>query len=310
MSIKIAASASRLRMGAPLIRSLRKLGSIRAYSGNPVVSESPAEWDEHMREIGNVLYEPDAGESKYKMTYSGYAGDYGDGTTVYVGGAISADGFSWTKTGKLITRALEDPYVVVVDGVYHLFAEDKADVPFRGLRRYHSSDFITWVDDGDVFDPQGGGDPDGWESQDVSSPVVWHDGDIWYMLYEGRGNGYGGMIGLATSDDGLNWRREATNPVQGYGTPGEWDEANNVPDSLLELKGTYYMTYHGYKDTYQSGISWGTTLLNWQRGEYNPIDTVETLMLFADGDDIRGTRLCNGGIGLYFPLPGGRINVT
>jgi len=171
---------------------------------NPVIpTGAVGEWDEVMREIGNVLYDaadPDP-TKRYKTWYTGYCPPWAT-NTVYVGYAYSPDGMTWTKAGQILERPLEDPYVMLHDGVYYLYVEDKEDVPFRNIRRYHSVDCVNWLDDGDVFDVQENGPA--WESGDVSSPVVWIEGDTWYLLYEGRGSATGGQIGLAWSSDGLD----------------------------------------------------------------------------------------------------------
>ena len=116
-------------------------------------------------------------------------------------------------------------------GCSNLYAEDKADTPFRNIRRWHGLDFTNWVDDGVILRPRWWS---WWESQDVSSPVVWREEQTWYMLYEGRGGrkniityfsvlwhglltgtifNPGGKIGFATSADGIRWVRHQLNPV-------------------------------------------------------------------------------------------------
>ena len=257
---------------------------------NPVIPVGAGgAWDEHIREIGNIIY--DVGESdasrRYKTFYSGYIGAYA-GNNVYVGYAYSPDGINWTKFGKVIARSLEDPYVVKNGSTYHMYAEDKADVPFRNIRKYHSSDCESWVDDGDVFDVQAGGVPADWEADDVSSPIVWIEASTWYLLYEGRGGGFGGKIGLATSPDGINWTRDASNPVLDAGAAGEWDETNVVPDDITKVGATYYMIYHGYGASgptgWWVGMATATSLTSWSRDSRNPIEkSTETVMFSNDG---------------------------
>jgi predicted GH43/DUF377 family glycosyl hydrolase len=250
-----------------------------------------SDWDEHIREIGNILYEPNCPEpnERYKFFYSGYKGYY-QGNKVYVGYAYSADGNSWTKFGKVIARAAEDPYVVNRNGTYYLYAEDKEDVPFRNIRLYTSSDCKTWTDMGDVFDVQGGGNPPNWQSMDVSSPIVWvDDNDVWYLMYEGRGGGWWGLIGLAQSQDGINWVRCSDDPVMGYGVPGQWDDSAVVTDDIVKIDGVYYLLYHGYGsvsfDDFWAGMATSIDLHTWNRYRWNPI-TIEadTLMFFHNED--------------------------
>jgi hypothetical protein len=211
---------------------------------------------------------------------------------------------TWTKYGPpIISRAAEDPYVVLVDGVYHLFAEDKADVPFRNIRHYHSTDFINWVDDGDALDVQSGGDPPGWESGDVSSPTLWIENGAWNLIYEGRGAGYLGRLGLATSTDGFQWTRVSTSPIF-YAPPDAWDGTAQVPDDIVRIGEQYCLVYHGYGAVNQTGfwtgLAFSSDLLNWTRSPGNPMLVDDTMMLFPQGDHTIGFAQDYGvGIGRY-----------
>jgi hypothetical protein len=217
---------------------------------------------------------------------------------------FSPDGVTWTKYGpKIIARAAEDPYVVLVDGIYYLFAEDKAAVPFRNIRRYHSSDFINWTDDGVVFDIQYGGDPPDWEAMDVSSPLVWIENGTWYLFYEGRGGGFLGRIGLATSTDGYSWTRFSDSPIFTEPLSG-WDGMSQVPDDMVRVGGQYCMTYHGCNTSLQTGFWTGTAyspdLLEWTASPGNPLLTDDTLMLVPLTDPPIGLAQDYGiGIGRY-----------
>jgi len=246
-----------------------------------------SDWDTHMREIGNILYEPNDSDpnKKYKAFYSGHSGAYW-GNNVYIGYAYSADGNNWTKVGKVISRSAEDPYVVNNNGVYYLYAEDKEDVPFRNIRLYTSDDCITWTDMGDVFDILGGGNPPEWQAKDVSSPLVWiDDNDVWYLMYEGRGPMTGGMIGLAYSTDGINWTRDGNAPVLTGAGPGMWDANQVVPDDIMKINSVYYLIYHGaglYPPTgFWPGLATSTDLHTWNRCSWNPILRGTDTLMFA-----------------------------
>ncbi|MDO8631170.1 MAG: LamG-like jellyroll fold domain-containing protein [Phycisphaerales bacterium] len=284
---------------------------LRPHPQNPVVPPgNQSEWDENIREIGNVLHEPDdpVPARRYKLFYSGYRGRYAE-NNVYVGYAYSPDGINWTKFGPIHERPLEDPYVVKHDGTYYLYAEDKFDVPFRNIRRLHSTDCETWTDDGDVFDARYGGIPLNWESADVSSPIVWIEGGTWYLLYEGRG--FSGEIGLAASSNGLDWLRDSPSPVFMHGPPGSWDETTVVPDDLLKVGDTYYLFYHGFgrsqSSGFWSGMATSTDLHNWTRYRFNPMSTSETVMILRANDSyifyvVEYNAGTNGRIGRYSPF--------
>ena len=224
-----------------------------------------AEWDEVMREIGNVLYDPSDTNKPYKLVYSGHQDPYVE-DEVYVGYAYSIDGKSWIKGGKLFERASEDPYLVKHNGTYYIYVEDKAVVPFRNIRLFTSTDFTNWTDRGVILDI--GTD---WEAQDVSSSTVWVEGNIWYMLYEGRASGQGGAIGLATSSDGITWIKDEANPVitpqnesffASFDVP--WATAI-VPDDIKKVGNVYQLIIHGYAlNKWCPGIMVGYNLSEWQ----------------------------------------------
>jgi predicted GH43/DUF377 family glycosyl hydrolase len=244
-----------------------------------VAKGTGGDWDLFIREIGNVIDEG-SGAQRYKLTYTGHNdATYDDSTTVNIGWAYSADGTSWTKGGQLITaRSLEDPYLIKVGSTYYLYAEDKADSPFRNIRLFTSTDFATWNDEGDILDIGASG---AWDDQDVSSPVVWREGSTWKMLYEGRKvSGQQGAVGLATSSDGISWTKDGANPVFEEADIG-WASAVVPDDIMLANDGTYVMLYHGYDGSFFRGAAvHGSDLHTWS----DPLNNVSTLINLASAD--------------------------
>jgi hypothetical protein len=262
-------------------------------NGALIPDGGPNDWDQELREIGNFLYDPNDPDPQrlYKFTYSAYVLPYYE-DQVWVGAAFSPDGVTWTKYGPpIISRASEDPYVVLVDGGYYLYCEDKGAVPFRNIRRFRSSDFVNWTDDGVVFDIQPGGDPPGWQWGDVSSPLVWIENGTWYLLYEGRGGGYLGRIGLATSSDGLSWTRVGDDPVLTEPVGG-WDDTAQVPDDLMRVGDQYCLTFHGCNTNnpvgFWAGLAYSTDLVHWTASPANPVNAYDTMMLLQQGNNTYG----------------------
>lgn len=209
--------------------------------------------DSGFREQGNILYDPNGGDRTYAMTYTGYQGTYVAGDTLsFVGAAFSRDGINWTRYGQLLTLPSEDPYIVKVGDTYHLYYEDKTRIVSgghlwmeNGIGHAISTDLVNWTYDPDPNKNRVFGMAPGWESQDTSSPVVWVEDGKWYMLYEGRGSNNPGQIGLAWSDDGLNWTRSPANPIIVQAPHGQWDDAACVPDDIRKINGVYWIIYHG-----------------------------------------------------------------
>ncbi len=220
-------------------------------------------FDDSLREIGNVLDTGVDGPERYIFVYSGHDGAYA-GNNVYIQWAVSPDAVTWDEKGNVLTsRSLEDPYLVLHNGTFYLYAEDKADVPFRNIRLHTATSMAgPWTDLGDTIDVSGSG----WDNTDVSSPVVWIEGSTWYLLYEGRNGSGQGSIGLATSSDGITWTKEPTNPV--LDRLNTWGTHYIVPNDVRKSSdGTYVMLFHGTPNTDNSDIRLGaatsTDLLNW-----------------------------------------------
>ena len=284
---------ARFRWGGKC-QNLDNIDGIGGYNEtNPVIPcGAVSEWDEYIREIGNVLYEPGDVGKEYKIFYSGYIPPYVQ-DEVYVGYAYSSDGKIWTKAGKVITRSLEDPWVINVGDIYYLYAEDKEGGGTE-IRKYHSADCEIWTDDGVVLSPVGAT----WESQDVDSPIVWKEGDTWYMLYEGRASGQEGAVGLATSTDGADWTREETNPVF-EGTNITW-ATHLSPDCITKIGSTYYLAYHGYDGAaWRVGLATSTDLLEWvDKGSFlamvNSFENSDSTFLFDTEYVIFGSTTASG----------------
>jgi len=296
--------------------TLSDMDSIGLFQGNPVVPVGPpGAWDEHIRQIGNVLYEPWNSGKEYKLFYSGYSGSY-TGVT-YIGYATSSDGIHWTKVGKIIPGAtLEGPYVLNVSGVYYLYATLKVSGHPAGFVRYHASNPAgSWTYDGIVFNSQG----NGWEAKLVSAPVVWKEGATWYMLYEG--DGYSASdegVGLATSSDGRSWQRNPTNPVIRKGQ-FTWFTGNIAPDDIIKVDGTYYLFYHGIfgpSGDSDTGIATSTDLVNWTdspRSPFVPLDGgyASTTMVMKDSQYVLyyQPRPVGDNMGIYRGYPAKRVQL-
>lgn len=244
-----------------------------------------------IREIGNI-YQADDGD--YVLHYTGRPSA---GATSQIHYATSSDGVTWTKHGVLIDEAThgiytEDSYVYEDAGTWWLMCENKTSLDVhQGIAVFSSADGKTgWtLEDADIL-PNGGGGT--FDVNDVSSPVFWKEGATWYMLYEGRSSGDNGRIGLATASapDGT-WTKSGSNPVLSYsGSAGSWYERGIVPDDILKVGSTYYLTVHADGTLqgsagYRNGIFESTDLTTWAEpsGHCNPLTGIicNTLMLSA-----------------------------
>jgi predicted GH43/DUF377 family glycosyl hydrolase len=114
-----------------------------------------------------------------------------------------------------------------------LFAATQFSPPFGSWERLSSKPVIS---------PQGAD----FESAGTFNPaVVEKDGKI-VMLYRAQDNKGTSRLGYAVSDDGIHFQR-STNPVLGPEAPYEKGGGTEDP-RLVEIKGTYYLTYTGYNN--------------------------------------------------------------
>lgn len=117
-----------------------------------------------------------------------------------------------------------------------------------------------------ILTPQG----NTWESKDVFNPATWSDGSTIYMLYRaedstgiGQWNGTS-RIGLATSTDGINFKREdepVLEPTEEWELPGGCEDPR-----IVKIDDTFYLTYTAYDgETARLALATSTDLRNWQK---------------------------------------------
>ncbi|WP_165230244.1 hypothetical protein [Aquisphaera insulae] len=118
------------------------------------------------------------------------------------------------------------------------------------------------------------------QSYDVKSPRLLkrRDAKFWtlYGAYPRQG-GYElrpGYEGVATSVDGLTWRREKEAPILSVHDPdvGEWERSCIYQPWLVEHRGRFFNFYNAADGgTEQSGLALSTNLLDWMRYPANPV---------------------------------------
>jgi hypothetical protein len=114
-----------------------------------------------------------------------------------------------------------------------------------------------------------------WDGISVGAPMVILDGGTYRMWYGGRGlNFYNPYdVGYAESPDGVTWAKDASNPVLGPGTPGEWDSYYRGQVAVLEDGGLYQMWYSGgaRSGPWQVGYATSNDGLEWTIYAGNPV---------------------------------------
>lgn len=83
-----------------------------------------------------------------------------------------------------------------------------------------------------------------WENLVVCNPGAWHEDGIFYMLYRAAGDDEEHFIrvGLATSTDGINFKRESNEPV--FGPSSNGPDMGGVEDPrIIKFDNEFYVTY-------------------------------------------------------------------
>lgn len=141
-----------------------------------------------------------------------------------------------------------------------------------------SDDLVHWKDCRQVLThgPEGSFDHGG-----LTGPFVWAEGDELFMIYIGFPRlGYEsrpGRHGFARSRDGINWEKDAVNPVHDIGPKDSWNQDCVYKTFVMKHAGEYWMYYNaeGLNDRgercEQIGLATSTDLRHWREHPANPL---------------------------------------
>lgn len=112
-----------------------------------------------------------------------------------------------------------------------------------------------------------------WDSNNVASPCVLYDGQLYRMWYQGSITGTNRYnIGYATSTDGINWVKYASNPVLKSSSSG-WEQGDVSGPNVIFDGVQFKMYYTGSTLVYNHKIGYATSYdgINWVKHSNNPI---------------------------------------
>lgn len=205
---------------------------------NPLLISAPGTWESDFLWKCQVLK---FGENDFRMWYGGHSDGLGQ-----VGYAISSDGVNWEKYDRnpVLTignsnewdskhaenlRVIYEKSTGEFKGLY--FGRKKAGKSAIGLAI--SPDGINWTKhrDNPVLEPLSVS----WEEEEISPFHLVKVDDFYILFYEGRGKSNQWMIGVAYSQDLVNWYRDPRNPLIRPGFPGDFDgEWVSDPSVIIE----------------------------------------------------------------------------
>lgn len=250
----------------PLVRS----------AANPLLSRGPEEFDKIkigpraiLREAPNV----------WKMWYEGVPA----ANASKVGYATSTDGISWTKYAGNPIMAPTEPWegapaaasetspssVLKEHGLYKMWYHGYQN----GTRRigYATSlDGFSWTKypRNPVLEP---GPAGAWDADSISGPHVLSVQSTYFLYYQHATGDH--AIGLATSSDGVNWRKYEGNPILTKGLSGSWD-TNGVQVGRVVYDGAlFHMWFRGISDSgsIALGYAWSVDGMHWMESPNNPL---------------------------------------
>lgn len=209
----------------------------------------------------------------------------------------------------------EDTYigpgsVIIHEGIYHMWYS-AGHFPGAGNEDFKighatSDDGLSWTkDENPVLGP---GEADEWDSRGVSFPsVLLREGvfHMWFTGYSSDGIFY--SIGYATSTDGLNWEKNAGNPVLENGSSGEWDNGNLKAPSVVFDGSEYHMFYDAFTNNAGNSIGHATSTdgISWTKDPQNPILSSEGGTWDYNTAELQTVVYCNDTFHMWYS--GGRF---
>ncbi len=261
-----------------------------------------------MRDLNGTFQDPGAAiyhEGQFHLFYNSSRSYPPD--KVHIGYAVSTDGYKWDRVSdESIIREEDIPYevssilaggvIVEPDGnwVLYFYTRDNTSVtpPSRIGRATAPAPEGPWqVDPHPVLEP----DEAGWASTALQRPDVIRNGDTYYMYYVGIGDqNHLGMIGLATSMDGITWTKydnpETTSELFAFSDPIFSQDNTGLEDARIKYPrvrltaGSWLLFYHTSFSGGQDSSIWLATSLDgisWEPVQESPILSTVDLPLVS-----------------------------
>ncbi|MCC6862372.1 MAG: hypothetical protein IT158_27600 [Bryobacterales bacterium] len=203
---------------------------------------APGEWDSvDVLNPSVVRY-----RDRYFNFYSGF-----DGRTWRTGMAVSKDGLRWEKSGMVLApdpASWEGGYIAangsaafVQDRFLYWYQAGPRERPRIGLAR--SGDGRRWRK---LPEPVLETGPRGsWDERGLGDPYVIRAGGSFYLFYLGQDRARRQRLGLARSEDGIDWEKLRSNPILEPGEAGSFDENGLGEPAVWSRQGYYWMVYTG-----------------------------------------------------------------
>ncbi|SFB91967.1 Glycosyl hydrolases family 43 [Spirosoma endophyticum] len=193
---------------------------------------------------------------------------YGNGRKDAICHAVSADGLHFTRnaTNPIFRPALSDwscgraidaevykfknqyfLYFATRDTSYKIQQLGVAIAP--ATTNFNREDWKQVATDGPILKPELP-----WEGECIEAPSIIQRGNELVMFYAGAYNNWPQQVGVASSTDGLHWKRMQPEPFLKNGAPGSWNASESGhPHIFLDTTGKTYLFFQGNND---KGKTW------------------------------------------------------
>lgn len=179
--------------------------------------------------------------------------------------AVSEDGLNFVRnsTNPIFTptgdwtygRAIDAEVCLYNDQYFLYFATRNPDYTIQMVgaavapknTNFNREDW-TQIGDGPILSPVLP-----WEKTCIEAPSITIRNGKMYMFYAGAFGNSPQQVGVAVSEDGLNWERLFKEPFLANGGPGDWNESESGhPHIFTDNDGKTYLFYQGNSDKGQT----------------------------------------------------------
>jgi predicted GH43/DUF377 family glycosyl hydrolase len=269
---------------------------IRGYGGLPVLETGASgKFDDADLASPSV--------SKVSSTYyMWYSGKKASDSTWRIGYATSTDGLIWTKqnsgnavldkgvggkfdeTGVLYPRVIRDTST----NSWRMWYTGISGAAYR-IGYATSTNGTTWTkqSNGDAVLSVG----TGWEATNVYASHVVFAGAAQYGMWYTGSDGTNAKVGFATSSDGINWTKDAGNPILTIGGAGKFDVTNAHQVCTVQVGNTYRIWYCGTNVSLVNAIGHAMVVGGVRQNSGNPVLSLGTVAKFDAFSTIVGAVL-------------------
>ncbi len=149
-------------------------------------------------------------------------------------------GMMYGDISRRETPFTKDPYVIHFGGRYLMYytipPSKKQTLIGYAIGIAESSDLINWKRIGEILPEK-----EGIEKKGICAPGLLVRNGVVHIFYQTYGNFSKDAICHATSTDGVNFKRNPTNPI--FRPDGKWNNGRAIDAEVIEFKGKYHLYY-------------------------------------------------------------------